>query len=328
MRREILNVFHAAAQAEPVAPVLIAESARPAQVAPNARAEAMTSIGINAMQTVRFIPQRLPALLFLFAASLANADPAEVAAKVNLLQLPSASPLHTSLPGGDIAAWRAATDCDPATSASIETGGGSPIDLVYDFGGKTVTVQQLVVDCNLLGTDSDRPASVELLVSTLSPHTGFRSLRVCRPSDASQPQTFSFVASAAKWVMLRVTPRQGAKRVGLSEITVRGNVGAPKTNYAFQHSPARALSVIAELRKLVKITVTDDEARLFADVTDGTLDEFSFAEAALIASGATDAVDRAGYLKSIDQLTDEAAKRMLAEEPDFYSRRETARVPP
>src|SRR5262245_24745392 len=54
--------------------------------------------------------------------------------------------------------------------------------------------------------------------------------------------------------------------------------------------------------------ISAEELALFADARDGKLDDVSFAEAALLASGVTDAAKRRKYLERIDTLEVEARR--------------------
>src|SRR5262249_13051670 len=69
-----------------------------------------------------------------------------------------------------------------------------------------------------------------------------------------------------------------------------------------------ALDLLARLRTnaALKLTVGDDEAALFADVQGGRFRSWSFAEAALLASGVSDAAKRKEYADRLDALEKEA----------------------
>ena len=94
---------------------------------------------------------------------------------------------------------------------------------------------------------------------------------------------------------------------------VQAQAGA-KSVYPFALPPAKAFDVLEDLTKIskVKVAVSKDERDLFAHIKDGELRNYSFAEAALIASGATDAGRRQKYLDQIDQL-ETAARKEIAE---------------
>ena len=75
-------------------------------------------------------------------------------------------------------------------------------------------------------------------------------------------------------------------------------------SYPFAEAPVKALEKSAELQKVSgqKSTTSPDEWRLFRDAADGKLQRWSFADAALLASGVTDAARRKDYLAKIDAL--------------------------
>lgn len=189
----------------------------------------------------------------------------------------------------------------------IPTKGSTVVDLVYSFQNQTVSPETLTLHHLSRHTDQS-PASVEILVSTLSEHTGFQSLRVCHCDPKKKKQEFSFVPQAAKWVMLRLVPQTNRDTISVAEIDLQGIDGPPKTRYAFDDSPTAAFEVLAKLKTMVKTNVTDDETALFADARDGKLDDWTFAEAALIASGASDARQRKPLLQKLAQL-ERAARR-------------------
>ena len=140
----------------------------------------------------------------------------------------------------------------------------------------------------------------------LSPHTGFQSLRVARPTTGTGRHEFSFVQTGAKWIQIRMAPATDSETVTMTELEVLGRIGPPATRYEFKESPAQSLDVITQLKELVNLQVSPDEQSLFADSRDGRLDQWSFAEAALIASGVTDRGQRNAYLQKLDGLEVEA----------------------
>jgi tetratricopeptide (TPR) repeat protein len=84
-----------------------------------------------------------------------------------------------------------------------------------------------------------------------------------------------------------------------------GNDKGRKSSYPLAAPPARALELVAGLGKA---TVTEDEKGLFAEARAGRLAKWSFAEAALLASGVTDAAARRTYLAKIDDIVAQARK--------------------
>lgn len=110
-------------------------------------------------------------------------------------------------------------------------------------------------------------------------------------------------------------------RIGLSAIALiliagfayAGKPTPTKGTYPFELAPDKAFEKIAGLDKVSgkKITLTRDEARLFADARDGTLDTTTFADACLIASGVTDPEKRRAYREKLDEI--ETAARQAIE---------------
>ena len=230
---------------------------------------------------------------------------------VNLLHSASAKLERTTALGVSTTGLKGLTDDRPSTAVEIPVTGGIAIDLVYGFGGEPVSPERLVVLLPGNAKEHALPVEVEILASTLSPHAGFRSLRVDALERTSAPQEFLFRPTAAKWITIRLTPSRKAKRIVVAEIKVLGHPGPPQSHYAFKESPAKALKVLEKLGQSVQVRVTADEKQLFRDANDGQLNEWSFAEAVLVASGAADRPRRRAYLKKIDDL-EEAARKALA----------------
>jgi pentatricopeptide repeat protein len=108
------------------------------------------------------------------------------------------------------------------------------------------------------------------------------------------------------------------KLAALALILVAGiaNAGKPaptKGTYPLDIAADKAFEKLARLEHVSgkKITLTRDEAKLFADARDGTLDTTSFADACLIASGVTDTEKRRAYRDKLDEI--EAAARKAIE---------------
>ena len=194
------------------------------------------------------------------------------------------------------------TDGNAATAISVPATVDVPLDVVYGFGGRTVAPEQIVVRLPADQPTGSLAGRIEILASMLSATAGFQSLRAERTQPGNQPQRFSFPPAAARWIMIRLTPGGDGRRVSVSEVSVLGRRGPPATQYAFKESPAAAFDVLARLKESVDVSLTEDERALFADARDGQLDEFSLAEAALLASGVTDRAARQAYLAKIDEL--------------------------
>ena len=77
---------------------------------------------------------------------------------------------------GDADSLAHLTDDKPATVAEAAASADGPLEVVYGFGGRTLTAEVLLVRL-----PPARPCAatgrVEILVSTLSPDAGFRLVR-------------------------------------------------------------------------------------------------------------------------------------------------------
>lgn len=83
----------------------------------------------------------------------------------------------------------------------------------------------------------------------------------------------------------------------------------PASSYEFKESPAQAIEVLQKLQSsTLDVRISPAEAELFEDARDGKLDEHTFAEAVLLASGVQDADQRREFLKRIDRLEAQARK--------------------
>jgi tetratricopeptide (TPR) repeat protein len=92
-----------------------------------------------------------------------------------------------------------------------------------------------------------------------------------------------------------------------------GKPAPAKGTYPFALTPDQAYEKLAALEPASgrKLALTREEAHLFADARDGTLDSVSFADACLIASGVTDREKRQAYRDKLDEI--EAAARKAVE---------------
>jgi tetratricopeptide (TPR) repeat protein len=239
-----------------------------------------------------------------FSAALTVARAADADKPVDLLRLPSARLEEASVVGTELHDLGALTDDDPATAAAATASADTPLSIVYGFGGETVSLEKLVITLPARNNDSPPPAQVDLLVSTLSPRSGFQSVRTDPLKAGTKPQEFKFAPIGARWIMLRFTPGRQGSHVAIAEVSVLGHAGPPVTMYKFTESPARALDVLKRLEKItaLDVSISADEAALFADARDGKLDEWTFADAALLASGVLEGARRRTYLAKIDEI--------------------------
>lgn len=198
-------------------------------------------------------------------------------------------------------------DGEPATAARFDVIDGEPVALLFGFGGGTVAPDSLTL------TLSDDPAHsppvrVDILASTVSPTSGFASLRSERVDPLKPTQQVRFPGAAATWILIRLFPAPGADGVGLADLSVGGREGPPETRYAFGESPAAALEILGAMRGLgaAGLDLTPEEAAIFDRAATGPLDHDAFGTVALLASGVTDAATRADYLGRLDALAAEA----------------------
>ena len=257
-------------------------------------------------------------LLVVLAMGRSPAARAEEKKPVNLLRLSSVKLERSTALPGEQASLTALTDDDPGTAAEIKAPGGS-VEVVYGFGGAVVTPERLVVHLPQQAPPGSATDRVEVLVSTVSAQAGFHSLRADPLKPTGKPQEFSFPPTGARWIMLRFTTKEKAKGVAIAEVAVLGQEGAPASHYAFKESPVRAFDVLARLKKSssLDVSISRDEAALFADVKDGKFNKWSYGEAALLASGVTDAEKRKGYLKRLDALEGQARKAVAGAKTAF-----------
>jgi len=96
--------------------------------------------------------------------------------------------------------------------------------------------------------------------------------------------------------------------IGLVPIPVR----AGESKHPFSVPTAKAIAHVKELASVSgkMIEIHGDEAKLFSDAATGKLSTFSFAEAALIASGAADPTIRKKYVEQIDRIEVDARKAL------------------
>lgn len=251
-------------------------------------------------------PKRLFGLVFFFLLFVSTGTlPAKE--KTNLLTLPNTTLKTTSAPEQEQPRLKELRD-GKFEEVVISTQGS--LEVVYEFGGTTVTPQELVVYLPKKIQEKALPVRVEILVSLLSPHAGFQSLRTDPLKAASYPQSFKFNPQAARWIMVRFTPGEGAGSISLAEVSVLGHQGAPVSLYSFKESPAKAFEILKMLKGVtsLKLTLSKEEADLFQDALDGKLHRWSFARAALMASGVKDPLEQKRYEAIIERLITEAKK--------------------
>jgi len=239
---------------------------------------------------------------------------------VSLLQGKNSRLVQASDSGLKVSSLGTLYDGKPDPSVEFELESGIPLDLIWALP-ETVTCDELVVTADARRLTTKQLPRVEVLVSTLSGQSGFQTIRSFVLKASDQPQSLKLPGSAARWILVRLTTPAETTVVAVSEIAVNGQVGPPQSRYAFKEAPAKAFSVLSEVQKSVQITISDDERSLYQDAADGKLDDWSFAEAALVSSGVDDADKRRKLLEKIDELT-AGAKAALGDEASSYARAE------
>jgi HEAT repeat protein/tetratricopeptide (TPR) repeat protein len=236
---------------------------------------------------------------------------------VNLLRLPQARLVRTTALRREAEGLAALTDDDPRTVAEATAGANAPLDVVYGFGGRTVTAEALFVRLPQPDQPGAATGRVEILVSTLSPNAGFRLVRSDPLAQSGVGQVFPFPPTGARWILLRFYSTGKALRVAIAEAAVVGRDGPPVSRYAFKESPARAIDALARLKKLTALNInpSKEEAELFADARAGKLDKWTFADAALLASGVARDDQRQKYRKRLALLEKEARKAVARGNP-------------
>jgi len=252
-------------------------------------------------------------LLSAFALSAAES------AALNLLRLPGVKLEDSTVSGTEAAQLSRLTDGDPSTVASVTASEDAPFMVVFGFGGATVSLDQLVVRLSVDPKAAPAATKIDLLVSTLSPHAGFQSVRTDFLKASPAEQRFHFGEVGARWIMLRLAPAKGQKQTVIAELGIQGHKGPPESHYNFKEAPAKAFDVLGRLQKLssLKVSISEDEASLFADARNGKLNKWTFAEAALLASGVTDAAKRQRYLDQLAKIQAEAQEKVAAAKSPF-----------
>lgn len=242
------------------------------------------------------------ALSLITAAGAAKAD-----GPANLLDLARIEPSRIEYTKDGALQVARLVDGDPGTTAIFSSPDGTPVDLLFAFDQGPVAPDSYSVT---LAGDGDVPAPVriDVLASTVSPSSGFSSLRTDR-IDPLRPQLDARFASASTlWLRVRLFPAQGATELALGDISIGGREGLPETSYAFGETPAAALDIIGAIESIgaVDLALTPAEKEIFALAARGRLSTAEFVTVALLASGVTDPAARARYLAQVESLAAEA----------------------
>lgn len=199
----------------------------------------------------------------------------------------------------------ALTDGQTNRPVELKLDAGVAIDLTYQLP-RISTCQQLRVFANTKPLNKKQLPRIEVLASTLSGQAGFQSIRSVEMKSTANEQRFELPPTAAEWLIVRIISPLESIVLQIAEVDVQGKPGLPQTRYAFKEAPAKAFQVLKEVQKSVSIEISEAETSLFKDAADGKLDDWSFAEAALLSCGIEEAKKRQQYLAQIDRITEQA----------------------
>ena len=199
----------------------------------------------------------------------------------------------------------ALTDGKTSQLLELKLEPGVAIDLTYHLP-EVATCQQLLIFADTGQLTKKQLPRIEVLVSTLSGQAGFQSIRSQGMKASATQQEFELPPTAAEWLIVRIVSPLETVTLQIAEIDVQGRPGLPQTRYAFKEAPAKAFRVLDEVQKSVAVKVSADETSLFKDAADGKLDQWSFAEAALLSSGVLESEKRKTYLAQIDRISEQA----------------------
>ncbi|WP_299950382.1 hypothetical protein [uncultured Ruegeria sp.] len=194
-------------------------------------------------------------------------------------------------------------DGDPSTIARFDIIDGEPVDVVIGFGGRVVNATELVLSLSPEPSDAP-PMRVDVLASSYSPSTGFRSL-IEERLDALRPeQVVSLPPAPATWVLIRLFPPTEKIEIAIADLWLKGWDGPPEPRYAFGESPAAAIDMIEGLETLGVdgVSLTDAEKEIFARAETGGLEASDIETIALLASGVMDQQERDTYRQQLDTL--------------------------
>jgi hypothetical protein len=136
----------------------------------------------------------------------------------------------------DTSGLAALTDGDLKTVTVESANELMPLDIVYGFSGATVAPDGVRVTLPDEGQSGAAAAQLEILVSTVSAHAGFRSLRSNPVNPRLRQQTFHLPPSAAQWILVLLLPSPGNHQVAVAEIEVFGHEGMATSQYRFAES--------------------------------------------------------------------------------------------
>lgn len=257
-------------------------------------------------------------LWFVLAASWFLFLPAASAKGINLLADAPAKLATENLDAVQLAQIRALTDGNTSKPIQAITG---TLEFVVDLGevhhADRIDVSLLRAERGKRGKrdkggkgakQSKAALQVELLGSIVAPDTGYQLMRKETLTPGRARQRLAFRPVAVRWLMVRLVPGNNPRGIGLTELAVPGQVGPPETRYGFQESPVTAAAVLERLRTDLNLQLTERELSLVRDAADSRLDDWTPAEAALLASGALSAKAQQPFLEQLDRVTEQARR--------------------
>jgi len=200
-------------------------------------------------------------------------------------------------------------DGDIATAVVIQT----PVEFLLKFD-ELSSLSNLVIH-SAPAPGNTGIAEVEVLASIASASSGFKRLRQATVDGQSKRKSYRFRPEGARWLMIRITPAGNKSTPPITEIELHGHVGPPASSYEFKESPASAIAVVERIQASLDTQISADEQSLFADAADGSLDSWSLADAALMASGVTDAAQRAKYNEHLDAIAQQSVQAVNSVAP-------------
>lgn len=265
---------------------------------------------------------RLVWVVAFFGACHAQPSGAALAAEANptidLLRAPGAAVIGGSGPTESLVDADRVRDGDEASFATLVASDAKPAEMVFGLGEGNSTLEKLIVRLAEAPSGELVGLKFDLLVSETSPQAGFHAIAIEPLEATTKPQTRVFRPVAARFIRLEISAGTDSKTFAIAQIEAIGHAGPPATAYEFKESPAHAVEVLARLKQSGSAPMlTDDEVSLFRDGADGKFDEWSFAEAALLASGVDDQATRREMLKRVSKWEGEAKKRLVKAKSPF-----------
>jgi len=137
----------------------------------------------------------------------------------NLLTYPQKSIATTTVRPAEKSELPKLTDGRASTNGRFSCEEGTPLEIVYTFGGKLVSPSTLTLSlpATIRPDTASIPASVEILISDLSATAGFQSLRSEPLRKKKTKLKISFPAVGGRWIMLRFHPVRKTETMLIAE---------------------------------------------------------------------------------------------------------------